>query len=518
MSSTQNRKAPKAKKVQVVRVQTSRTSEAGPAPANDARALLAQGNALMQRARPAEAVVHYRRAIELQPELAAAWCNLGSALQAAGRNAEAIGCLERALRIQPGFAEAHFNLGNALKAEGRLDESIGRYAQCIALRPGFAPAHNNRGLALLALDRLEDAEAGFRKAIECDAGYVDAHYNLGIALREQSRLEDAVASYDRALALRPGHASSRWNKALALLQLGRLEEGWPLYESRLRKLPTLYRTLAERPVWTGRESLQGCSLLVRAEQGFGDSLQYSRYVPIVAARGARVVLEAHPSLVRLMHSLEGVERVVKLGDPVPETDFHCPLISLPFALGTRLCTIPARVPYLSTDPAQVQSWADRLGARRRPRVGLAWSGSVNYDNDSGRSIPLAQLLPWLPSGLDYISLQREVRTEDLPALEMRPDIQQFGLDLGDFAQTGALCELLDLVVSVDTSAGHLAGALGRPTWLLLSRPADWRWFLDRTDSPWYPNARLLRQHTRRDWSRALESLCSGLQQLAVHAT
>lgn len=402
-----------------------------------------------------------------------------------------------------------------MKAEGRIEESVARYAQCIALRPGFAPAHNNLGLALLALDRLEEADAEFRKAIECDPGYVEAHYNLGIALREQSRPEDALVSYERALALRPGHASSRWNKALALLQLGRLEQGWPLYETRLSKMPALSRSLADRPVWTGRESPVGRTVLLRAEQGLGDALQFCRYAPMLASTGARVVLEVPESLVTVMSTLAGVDRVIVRGTVLPDYDLLSPLLSLPLCLGARADTIPWAGPYLSAAQDRIAHWTLRLGKRSSPRIGIAWSGNPSHANDRQRSIAVEQLRPLASPGLELISLQNVLRPEERPHLSAL-GIRHFGDEIRDFGDTAALCSLVDLVVSVDTSVAHLAGAMGRPTWILLPRPADWRWFLDREDSPWYPSVRLYRQHARRDWSQVIEAVRAGLQALAAH--
>ena len=477
------------------------------------------GKALQAAGQRAPALAAFEAALALRPELAAARSGRAALLQELGRTDESVAALRAALEQQPEDPELHCRLGIALGQQQASEPALAHLERAVALAPGYGEAWFCRGIALQRLDRPAAAEQSYARALALNPRHAKAWSNRGTALQVLGRTDEALACFEQAVACDPTLADAHWNYAVSLLLNGRLEEGFARYEWRWKAAASGMKARPfAQPLWLGGEPLAGRTILLHAEQGMGDTLQFCRYAPLVAAQAARVVLVVPTALRAIMGTLEGVREgrieVLAFGDALPATDFHCPLLSLPLALGTRLDTIPAPVPYLRTDGEQVQAWAARLGPRRRPRVGLAWSGSNAYGNDAERSIPLAQLLPWLPPGLDYISLQREVRAEDLPALELRPDIRQYGLDLGDFAHTGALMELLDLVVSVDTSMGHLAGALGRPFRTLLSVNPNWRWMLGRDDSPWYPSARLYRAHAHGDWSGALEPLHAELRALA----
>jgi hypothetical protein len=298
------------------------------------------------------------------------------------------------------------------------------------------------------------------------------------------------------------------------LLLGEFHKGWNEFEWRWRwgDFPSQKRNFTQ-PLWVGKESLAGKTILLHSEQGLGDAIQFSRYARMVSALGARVILEAGKPLLSLFSTLSGVSQLVERGSPLPSFDFHCPLLSLPLAFKTQMDSIPSSTPYLLSDPERVSRWQSRLGAKYKPRVGLVWRGNPTHKNDRNRSILLSQLIKHLPDHCLYVSLQKEVRDTDKDVLGYRNDIFQYGSELNDFSDTAAVCELMDIVISVDTSVAHLAGALGKEVWILLPYVPDWRWLLDRNDSPWYPTAKLYRQEVIGDWNGVLEKVKSDLMQL-----
>jgi tetratricopeptide (TPR) repeat protein len=464
-----------------------------------------------------DAAVCYMRAIALDPG-SAAHHNLGISLAQLGRLDEALEAYDRAIALKSDNPGAYNSRGATLAAMGRMNEAVGSYERAIALRPDYAVAYNNRGIALWELERAAEALASCDQAIALNPAYADAHYNRGNALRELQRYREAAQSYEHAIAIEPAHAAAHWNLADACLLLGDFERGWPEYEwrHRLAHRPGPQRELAGPP-WQGEQAIGERTILLHAELGLGDTLQFCRYAAKVARLGARVVLEVQPSLVSLLSQLEGVAQVVASGDTLPPFDFHCPLMSLPLAFKSNIETIPASVPYLRADPARVAAWRARLGAQRRPRVGLAWSGSQGLRNDK-RSMTLAQMLPLARNGAEYVSLQKEVSEADAAWLAWRDDIRHFGAQLRDFADTAALIELVDVVVTVDTAVAHLAGAMGKEVLVLLPCvPHDWRWLLERDDSPWYPTAQLFRQPTPRDWDSVILRVDAQLRRLLTAA-
>ena len=450
-------------------------------------------------ARHGDAVGAYERAIALDPSRADAHYNRGVSLDALGNYEEALASYERAVALQPRFAEAHHNRGVVLARLGRFEAALGAFDAAVAAKPQNARSHNHRAIALLDLDRPAEALASAEKAVALAPGFADAWYIRGNALRELYRHADAAESFERAIALEPAHASARWNLADCRLLMGDFARGWEQFEWRWR-LPARVQRDFDRPQWTGKEPVEGRTLLLHAELGLGDTLQFCRFATEVARRGARVVLEAQAPLLPLLRTLEGVESLVARGDALPPFDLHCPLMSLPLALRTDVDTIPKRVPYLAADPARVDAWRERLGPSRAPRVGLAWAGSQGLRNDK-RSTTLAQLLPLLRPGIEWVSLQKEVPERDRALLAQHGEIREVSSHLLDFADTAALVDLLDLVITVDTSVAHVPGALGKPVWILLPHnPHDWRWLLEREDSVWYPTARLFRQPEAGDWA------------------
>ncbi len=464
-------------------------------------ALSNRGNALKELHRFGEALASFDRALAVQPRYAEAHLNRGVVLQELMRLAEALACCDRALALRPDFVEALSNRGSVLHDLKRYDEALASCDRALALRPQYADAHANRASALHALQRFEEALASCDRAAALHPNLPKAHYNRGNALRMLSRFEEAVASYQRECAARPDFVEAHYNEALCRLLLGDLRRGWDEHEWRWRtKELGQGRRDFPQPLWMGGEEIAGRTILLHAEQGFGDIIQFCRYVPLVADRGARVLLEVPPALYELMGGLRGVAEVVCTGHPLPRFDLHCPLLSVPRAFGTELASIPAATPYLRASEKRTAHWRARLGPRTRPRIGIAWSGYQAHRNDHNRSIALEAFLS-IFAGLDVslVSVQREVRDADAAVLRGRGDVLHFGDELASFAETAALISALDLVVSVDTGVAHLAGALAKPVWVLLPFIPDWRWLLDRDDSPWYPTVRLFRQEATRTW-------------------
>ena len=457
------------------------------------------------------ALEHFNQAIAAKAAYADAHNNRGATLRAMKQYQAAVESYDQAIALKTGNAEAWFNRGNALGDMKAYQKAIESYEQAIALQPDHAGAYCNRGDALGYLHQHREALESFDRAIALEAGHADAYNNRGNALGNLKQHRAALESYEKAISLQPAHARAHLNLAFGLLQAGDFQSGWKHQEWRWEEAEA--RKFARhftQPLWLGDSSLQGKTILLHAEQGLGDTLQFCRYAKLVAALGAHVVLEVPAALMGLLSGLEGVAQLVTSGGALPPFDCHCPLLSLPLAFRTDLQNMPGNAAYLSAPADQVAAWTTRLGDKTRPRVGLVWSGNAVHKNDHNRSIPLAELVAHLPEGLDYISLQKEVRGSDRDILAASPRIRQFDGEIQDFTDTAALCTLVDVVLSVDTSVAHLAGALGRPVWIALPFNPDWRWMLDRSDSPWYTSARLYRQSRSGEWEGALRLLAADL--------
>jgi tetratricopeptide (TPR) repeat protein len=449
-----------------------------------------------------------------------------------GQLGEALGLVDAALRVDGGCAAALLNRGLILHGMGRFDEALASYDDAVGVEPNNAEMLNARGIALLDLGRPGEALESFERALLINSRYMEALGNRGNALLKLNRPQDAILSYDVALELAPGHPQVLTNRAnalrrldrpaeallnleaalasqpnypeaqfeasLAQLTLGRFRVGWKGYESRwATAVFAPHRRDFTAPLWVGEQPIRGKTILLHAEQGYGDTIQFVRYAPLVAKLGAKVFLEVQPELVRLLSQIRGVESFFRRGEPVPAFDFHCPLLSLPLAFNTRLETIPAEVPYIRPGCAEIAAFERRLPSKR-PRIGLAWAGRRSHRNDLSRSMSLNTLSPLLGlSAVGFVSLQHELCVEDERLLGDRPQIARIGET--DFAETAAIISLLDIVISVDTAVAHLAGALGKPVFVLLPFAADFRWMRQRPDSPWYPTARLFRQKSFAQW-------------------
>ncbi|OYV71168.1 MAG: hypothetical protein B7Z74_07275 [Deltaproteobacteria bacterium 21-66-5] len=419
----------------------------------------------------------YRKAVALQPDYAKAYCNLGNALREQDRFDEAIAALERAIALKADFAEAHSNLGAALRDAGRYDEAVAACRQALALRPKFPEAWSNLGSALHDAGLEDEAVEAYRQAIALKPDFAEAYTNLGTVLKDMGRLDGAVEAARRAVALKPDSPEAHYNLAFVLLRSGDFAEGWREYEWRwLFKDFPAHRWSSSKPQWDG-SPLAGRSILLYCEQGFGDILQFIRYVPLVAERGGRVIVMCPPELRRLLSSLTDIDRFVLFDEPLPEFDVQCPTMSLPLAFGTTPETIPASVPYLRAEAGDIERWRERLAREPAgPKVGLVWAGRSTHKNDHNRSLPLSLLAPLAAvPGIHFYSLQKGGPSSQAKNAPQGMRLVDWTDELHDFADTAALVTNLDLVIGVDTAVAHLTGALGKPVWLLAPHVSDWRW-------------------------------------------
>jgi tetratricopeptide (TPR) repeat protein len=520
-----------------------------------------RGNAYHALGQHERALESYDKAIELNPAKASFHNNRGLALKDQGNNALAIACFEQAIALQSDYGLAHFNLGLSLFALGLYEEAAARHAEAIRLMPGHAPSHwgradalrasgdyeaslasynaalalepgradiyNNRGLLLHVWGKHDEALTDFETATRLDPGHADAHCNRGMALEALGHYAQALGHYETAIAHSPQHAAAHFNHALCHLTLGHYRNGWHEYEWRWQTEQLRSSQLhCIPPLWSGNDSLQGQRILLHAEQGLGDSLQFCRYLPMVAQLGATPIVQVQAPLASLMRTISGVSQVVVAGEALPEFDFHCPFMSLPLAFGTTLETVPGGRRYLSPSRDKSLLWQERLGTKRLPRVGLVWAGAphtsraVQRPVDVRRSIHLAKFAALSTPEVEFFSLQKgEPAASQLRELERAgwngPRLADFTGELSDFEDTAALVDQLDLVISVDTSVVHLAGALGKPVWLLNRFDTCWRWMTERDDSPWYPTMKIFRQPAEGDWDSVIASVQAELQRFVV---
>jgi len=464
--------------------------------------------------RLAEALACFSLCDRLRPDQAQTLYHRGQALSGLRRYPEALADLERGCALDPGHAEIRNSLGFVLRALGRHREALEAFDRALRLRADHVEALNGKAMSLAYFNRFEEALALMEQIRTLQPAYVPAQVNKALWLSELHRFDEALAAYGQANVLDPGNADAAWNSSFLHLLLGNFEAGWAGHEARWKaqaRSNTSYPDFSE-PRWTGQEPVEGKTVLIYAEEGLGDAIQFARYIPMVAARGADIVLVVGAPVRSLLSGLPGVSQC--LTKPLatrPAFDFHCAISSLPLIFGTRLDTIPDGTSFLPPPPADlVQAWEDRLGRHDRPRVGLVWSGHPRHKNDHNRSIPLDRLHAILGRDATFVSLQKEPRPEDKTTLLERREIVDLTEHLGDFVDTAALVSCLDLVITVDTSVAHLAATLGRPTWILLPYTPDFRWLLDRDDSPWYPSVRLFRQNEDRDYGAVLDRVRAAL--------
>jgi tetratricopeptide (TPR) repeat protein len=503
------------------------------------------GTVKAQLGRIGEAHRLFSAAVKINPRVPQAWANLGQALHALKRDADALDCFDKALALAPGDAgminnranallslgraeealdgfrevlvrvpqhgEARLGSGIALAALNRPAEALAEFDRTVALAPNHPAVHFNRGLALYELGRYAAAVAAYDAALAATPDHAGAWLNRGRALAALNRYDEALASYDKALALRKDDADANFMASLALLTRGDYRGGFEQYEWRWRRTGMPEQKSRGRPLWLGDYPLARKTILLHAEQGLGDTVQFARYVPLLAASGAHVVLEVQPELTALMATLPGGAKIIVRGEALPPYDVHCPLGSLPLALKTEPATAPADIPYLSADAAHLEKWSARLGPRERPRVAIAWAGNASHLNDRNRSLPFAKLAPLFSAPAQFIGIQRDVRGDEAAALAAEQRVTHLGAELENFSDTAAVIAQCDLVIAVDTAVAHVAGALGRPLWVLLPFAPDWRWTLDGASSPWYPTAKLFRQSALGDWDSVIERVGEALR-------
>ena len=470
-----------------------------------------RGNALQALRRFDEAVETYDNAIAFKADYAAAYSNRGNALQSLNRFEEAIESYGKAIALRPDYCDAYNNRGVSLRRLGRFDEACQDFESAIALLPDHAGLHSNRGNALLAIGRFEDAIESYDTAIALSPHYPDVYDNRGVALKELKRFDEAMESFGKALALKPDYHEAIFNRALLHLLMGRFDIGWRDYEARKNTRENVSNRCWGKPLWLGETDISGKTILVDWEQGFGDVIQMCRYISLLKKAGATVLFLPQKNLRTLMRGLDPDVCIIDHDTVVPEFDLHCSVMSLPFAFKTDIGSIPS-ASYISADKDKVALWRDRLGRKTKLRVGVVWKGNAFPGNS--RSIELERFRRLFNPRLEFISLQKEVTDAERSLLD-RAGVLHAGDAFADFSDTAALCVLMDLVISIDTSVAHLAGALGVPVWVLLNWAPDWRWLLDRDDSPWYPSMRLFRQKAQGDWNSMLERVELELEQ-ALH--
>lgn len=472
-----------------------------------------------------EALASADRALALQSRFPDALNNRGNAQAGLNLPLEALNSFDRALALAPDFAPAWNNRACVLRDLGRAADALASCDHALALQPDYPDAWSNRGNALSDLNQPHEARASYQRALELAPTFADAWNNLGLTQVDLNEHAQALQSYERALAVNPAAAETHWNRSLCLLQLGQLEAGWAEYEWRWERsrIKAGRRTFAQ-PLWLGDFSIDGKTILLHAEQGLGDTLQFCRYAKTVSKLGAKVVLEVPRELMRLMSTLDGVDQLIEAGHALPPFDCHCPLLSLPLACKTDLASIPSKTPYLFADPQATREWHERIAAPAQKclKVGLVWAGGNRphvaelRKNDARRSITFERLAPILDvPNVRFFSLQKGPAARQLQHDDSHLDVIDYTGELDDFADTAALVANLDLVISVDTSTAHLAGALDRPVWILNRFDTCWRWMLERTDTPWYAQAKLFRQPALGDWDSVIRNVRDALAGLSA---
>ncbi|ODS30073.1 MAG: peptidase [Candidatus Scalindua rubra] len=466
------------------------------------------GAALQELGRFDEAILSYKQAIALKPEFAMAHSNLGTALKKQGKFEEAMKSYNRAIELKPDYAEAHNNLGFALQELGRFDEAIAIYKRAIAFKPDYAEAYYNLGNTLKEQNKLDEAVASYMQAISLKPDYAEAHNNLGIAFQEQGKLNEAVTGYSRAIELKPDYADAHFNKSLTSLLKGNFKKGWQEYEWRLRTKDYALKPFRQ-PMWDG-SPLNGKSILVHAEQGIGDIIQFVRYLPMIQAQGGHVIFECRQVLLRLLKNCAGIDKIIErtpTSESAVQFDVHVPFLSLPGIFGATPDNIPADIPYIIVDSKLASQWHMRFVHDNGFKIGIVWAGNPHNKRDHNRSCSLADFatLAEIPE-LSFYSLQKGPTSEGKEGMK----ITNLENELNDFTDTAAAIANLDLVISVDTAVAHLAGAIGKPVWTLLPLAPDWRWLLKRNDSPWYPSMRLFRQTQLKDWNGVFEQVKEAL--------
>jgi len=420
---------------------------------------------------------------------------------------KAIKLLELALQIKPDDAATLNNYGVILTEVNRTNDSYEVLDKATNIKPDYAEAYSNKGNTLKLLEKYDDAVKAYSKAIQLKPNYAEAYNNRGVIYKELSQMNLALKDLKKAISLKPDYPEANSTMGVTLLLTGNFSKGWEQYEWRWKDLsdPSVIRSF-KQPLWDGKKSLKGKSILLYSEQGLGDTIQFSRYILLIKALGAKVILETHMELLNIVGSIDSNITVILMGQTLPHFDFQCPLLSLPLKFGTGLKNIPSPNRYIWADKRIVPKWKKKIGSQKKPLIGLAWEGNPLHKNDYNRSILLAELIPHLPKKYEYIGLQKDIRESNLKTLKRSSMIDNLIDNNVSMDDTAAIIENLDIVISVDTSVAHLSASMGKPTWILLPFVPDWRWLLNRNDSPWYKSVKLFRQEKRGNWELVFKDL------------
>jgi len=420
---------------------------------------------------------------------------------------KAIKLLELALQIKPDDAATLNNYGVILTEVNRTNDSYEVLDKATNIKPDYAEAYSNKGNTLKLLEKYDDAVKAYSKAIQLKPNYAEAYNNRGVIYKELSQMNLALKDLKKAISLKPDYPEANSTMGVTLLLTGNFSKGWEQYEWRWKDLsdPSVIRSF-KQPLWDGKKSLKGKSILLYSEQGLGDTIQFSRYILLIKALGAKVILETHKELLNIVGSIDSNITIILMGQTLPHFDFQCPLLSLPLKFGTGLKNIPSPNRYIWADKRIVPKWKKKIGSQKKPLIGLAWEGNPLHKNDYNRSILLAELIPHLPKKYEYIGLQKDIRESNLKTLKRSSMIDNLIDNNVSMDDTAAIIENLDIVISVDTSVAHLSASMGKPTWILLPFVPDWRWLLNRNDSPWYKSVKLFRQEKRGNWELVFKDL------------
>lgn len=459
------------------------------------------------------AIQCYQKAAELNPNQPEVYLNMGISFKEKGHIYSAIGCYKKALELNPGLIDAYINLGIAFLKEGKFDDAIMYCQKALQLNPYDANMHYNLGVAFQENGQLDEAVKFYQKALQINPHDAVINNNLAFALQENGRPYEAIPYYQKALQLNSGYATAHWNMSLALLLIGNFREGLKEYEWRWEtEYLASSRRNFQQPLWDGSD-IKGRTILLHAEQGLGDTIQFIRYAPLVAQRGPRIIFECYKELTSLLLGLDGIELFVTRGEELPEFDVHCPLLSLPLVFNTTIETVPAKVPYLKSDPLLMKRWKNRMQHdNSRCKVGIAWAGNPGFKQNRYRNCPLENFSPLVQlHDVTLYSLQKGEEAKQTKNIPKDMKLIDYTDEFIDFSETAAFVENLDLVISVDTAVAHLAGALGKPVWTLLPFSPEWRWLLNRENSPWYPTMRLFRQSSLGDWKSLMVKVLNEIE-------
>jgi Flp pilus assembly protein TadD len=478
------------------------------------------GRTLRKLSQPQQSISFLRQAVEVRPEEPELRVDLGMACLEANQLEDAVEHFCAATTLKPDWAEAWSQLGYTQGLAKHYEEAEASLHHALTLPADRTETLNRLGIVVRAQGRTDEAIEYYLKSIELTPGHFNAWSNLGHALKSQNKLVEALVAFRQALVIEPDNPGAKLDQALAMLLNGELSQtAWLRYEYRWVKFRHSPTRGLPQPLWWGEDTLTGKSILLYAEQGLGDTIQFVRYVPLVAARGATIYLEVQPVLKPLLSLVSGAVSVFGRGEPLPSFDFQCPLLSLPFALQTRLDSIPAQIPYVQAPADRVELWATRLGVAKGFRVGVVWRGNPRHTNDANRSIPFEKFQRLFEvESVEFINLSLGLTELETQVFASNPACRNLSSQITDFADTAAVVAQLDLVVTVDTSVAHLAGAMGKPFWLLLPFAPDWRWLLHRTDSLWYPTARLFRQPEAKNWDAVITAVSNELRLQTSAAT